>query len=109
MLQTLSIRHSIWTQFLSNRSTLSCKDIISCIQLLAVQLAIDAHPYFLDHHNQIVKAIEPTWQKCREEDRGQFYHFTVHLEGANAYAIDFLEHRTEEWPYGVRICGLDKH
>ena len=109
MLQTLAVRESTWAEMQTNGSIQCSKDVISCVQLLALQLAIDIHPYFLEHHNQILNAAEPTWQKCEEEDCGQFYHFAVHKEGSCLYAVDFLQNRTEAWPYGVRVCGLDRH
>lgn len=93
----------------TRRKDVTPKDVIAGIEVLAVQLAVDIHPYFLEHHNQILKATEPTWQKCEEREGGHFYHFTLHVEGGSVYSLDFMEQRTESWPYGVRVCALERH
>ena len=108
VLQTMKARRSHWDQTVAKSG--NCKDIIECVQLFALEVAVDLHSFFIDKHNQMVDVREAKWQKAEEEGLGEFYHFLIHKEsGGGSYALDFGRFRTREWPYGVRVCGVERH
>ena len=70
-----------------------------------VAMALDQ--YFIDHCNGI-DLMQP-WELVRSLKEGDFVHCILHKEGKTVYAVDFLQWRSDDCPYGVRICCLDKH
>lgn len=71
------------------------------------KLAIALDQYFIDHCNGIDQA-QP-WELVKNSKSGDFVHFILHKEDKTVYALDILQWRSEDWPYGLRICSLDKH
>lgn len=79
----------------------------SIVKATIWKLAIALDHYFLDHCNGMDQT-QP-WELVRSLKDGDFIHFILHKEGKTVYSLDFLQWRSDDCPYGVRICSLEKH
>ena len=90
-------------RFVPNTPPESCIDQVNhMLKTLIWKLSIDLDPYFIEHCNGL------DLSQPFEIFEGMI-HCVLHRDGDKVYALDVLQWRSDEAPYGLRICSLARH
>lgn len=90
-----------------NSTEIALEQLTHMLKTAIWKLASALDPYFIEHCNG-VDQIQP-WELIHDSKGGDFVHCIMHKTAEKVYALDLLQCRTEECPYGVRVCFLGRH
>ena len=111
LLRLLETQAETWTTFVRFPIVPEavCERLVAMLRLFILSIAVELNPFFVSHHSALEEGGGEVWQVLEEPRHGVCFHFLIHKSGVDAYALDFVQWRTEECPYGVRLCGWEKH